>query len=60
MDPSRDADRLELLLQAYVYERSSGNQYLDEFWTGQGDEAFEFEITRHLFRTLEARRDDLR
>jgi len=53
----RDADRLELLLQAYVYERTSANQYLDEFWTGQEAKPFEFEVTQQLFQTLKARRD---
>jgi putative hydrolase of HD superfamily len=53
----RDADRLERLLQAYVYERTSANQYLEEFWTGQEAEPFEFEVTQQLFQTLKARRD---
>jgi putative hydrolase of HD superfamily len=53
----RDADRLELLLQAYVYQRTSANQYLDEFWSGQEAKPFEFEVTQHLFQTLKARRD---
>jgi len=53
----RDADRLELLLQAHVYEHTSANQYLQEFWTGQEAKPFEFEITRQLFQTLRARRD---
>jgi putative hydrolase of HD superfamily len=56
----RDADRIELLLQAYVYERSSSNQYLDEFWVGQDDKPFEFEVTRRLFLALKARRASLR
>jgi putative hydrolase of HD superfamily len=52
----RDADRLELLLQAYVYEHTSANQYLDEFWTGQEAKPFEFEVTEQLFQTLKTRR----
>ncbi len=56
----RDADRIELLLQAYVYERSSSNQYLDEFWAGQDDKSFEFEITQRLFLALKERRAMLR
>ncbi len=28
-----DADKLETYLQAYVYERQTGNRQLDEFWT---------------------------
>lgn len=53
----RDADRLELLLQAFVYERSSANQHLDEFWAGQEDRPFEFDVTRRLFQALKARRE---
>jgi putative hydrolase of HD superfamily len=53
----RDADRIELLLQAYVYELSSSNQYLDEFWAGQDNLPFEFEVTQRLFLALKARRD---
>jgi putative hydrolase of HD superfamily len=56
----RDADRIELLLQAYVYERSSSNQYLDEFWVGQDDTPFEFEVTQRLFLALKERRASLR
>jgi len=52
----RDADRLELLLQAYVYERSSANSSLDEFWAGQGEKPFEFEVSRQLFQALHSRR----
>ena len=55
----RDADRLELLLQAYVYERSRANQYLDEFWTGQDRKPFEFQAAQNLFQALKARRDSL-
>ncbi len=51
----RDADRLELLLQAFVYERSSANQYLDEFWVGQDDEPFEYAVTQQLFQALKVR-----
>ena len=54
----RDADRLELLLQAYVYERSRA-KYLDEFWAGQDRKPFEFEAAQNLFQALKARRDSL-
>lgn len=56
----RDADRLELLLQAYVYEQSSANRYLNEFWAGQDDRPFEFEVTRQMFLALKARREGAR
>ncbi len=52
----RDADRLELLLQAHVYERSSANQYLDEFWSGQDERPFEFQVTQQLYHALRDRR----
>jgi putative hydrolase of HD superfamily len=52
----RDAERLELLLQAYVYERTSANQYLGEFWAGQDEQPFEFEATERLFRALKVQR----
>ena len=56
----RDADRIELLLQAFVYELISANRHLDEFWVGQEDRPFEFEATEQLFLALQARRADLR
>lgn len=55
-----DADRLELLIQAYVYERTSANQYLGEFWAGQEAQPFEFTATQQLFDVLKARRDSHR
>jgi putative hydrolase of HD superfamily len=56
----RDADRLELLLQAYVYERVSANQYLEEFWTGQEARPFEFDASEQIFQQLKTRRDEQR
>jgi putative hydrolase of HD superfamily len=47
-----DADRLELLLQAYIYELSTANQQLVEFWVGQQERAFEFQVTQQLFSAL--------
>jgi putative hydrolase of HD superfamily len=29
-----DADKIDMFLQAYVYERQTGNQQLQEFWDG--------------------------
>ncbi|RMF30552.1 MAG: HD family hydrolase [Chloroflexi bacterium] len=52
----RDADRLELLLQAYVYERTTANRYLEEFWAGQEGRPFEFPISQQLFERLLALR----
>ncbi len=28
----RDADRLDMLIQAHIYERTTGNRWLEEFW----------------------------
>jgi len=52
----RDADRIELMLQAYVYGRTSANQYLEEFWEGQDGKAFEFSISQKLYEKLKAQR----
>jgi putative hydrolase of HD superfamily len=54
-----DADRLELLLQAYIYERATANQELVEFWDGQQESAFEFQVTRQLFSTMRSIRRDM-
>jgi putative hydrolase of HD superfamily len=54
----RDADRLELSLQAYVYGQTNANQYLDEFWSRQEVKPFEFEISQRLFEALKTRHDD--
>ena len=52
----RDADRIELLLQATVYGRSSANQNLEEFWEGQDAKAFEFPASQKLYEKLKAQR----
>jgi hypothetical protein len=46
-----------MLLQAYVYGRTSANHYLDEFWSGQVAQDFEFDASQRLFRLLQARHD---
>jgi putative hydrolase of HD superfamily len=53
----RDADRLDLLLQAYVYEQTTGNRWLEEFWLDTSAAAFEFEVSRSLFAALCEARD---
>jgi putative hydrolase of HD superfamily len=53
----RDADRLDLLIQAHVYELTTGNRLLEEFWTGTTAATFEFEISRSLFDALREARD---
>lgn len=45
-----DCDKLDMLLQAYNYERQAGNQQLAEFWEHEYD--FNFEATRSVFEAL--------
>lgn len=52
----RDADRLELVAQALVYEQSTGNRRLQEFWDNTGDTDFEYPISKQLFALLRQRR----
>jgi putative hydrolase of HD superfamily len=54
----RDADRLELLIQAYVYERSSGNRRLQEFWDNTDESTFTYPASRQLFVLLRQRREE--
>jgi putative hydrolase of HD superfamily len=53
----RDADRLDLLIQASVYERTTGNRWLGEFWSHTTADAFEFEVSRSLYSALCKARD---
>jgi len=53
----RDADRLDMLLQAYVYEQTRGNRWLDEFWEESSRDTFACDAARSLFDALcEARK----
>jgi len=52
----RDADRLDLLTQALVYERTTGNRDLDEFWRFAPPESFNLEVSREIVDRLIARR----
>jgi len=52
----RDADRLDLLTQALVYERTTGTVELDEFWRFAPPESFSLPISREVARALAARR----
>ena len=53
----RDADRLEFLLQAYVYERSTSNRQLQEFWDNTDAIHFEYPACRQVFAALRQRRE---
>ncbi len=48
----RDADRVDLLMQALAYERSTGNRNLDEFWEFAPIESFSYEASREIIRSL--------
>jgi putative hydrolase of HD superfamily len=48
----RDADRLDMLIQARVYEQTTGNRWLVEFWAGTTPGSFQFAAARSLFEAL--------
>jgi len=48
----RDADRVDLLVQALAYERSTGNRNLDEFWEFAPADSFAYEASREIIRAL--------
>lgn len=52
----RDADRLDLLAQALVYEQTTGNCSLDEFWSFVESEPFAYPESRELAAALAGRR----
>jgi len=52
----RDADRLDMLIQAHVYEQTTGNRWLAEFWPPSEDVSFEFPATEMLYNELRALR----
>ena len=52
----RDADRLDMLIQAYIYEQTTGNRWLDEFWPAAGGEVFQFPAAQRVYEELEALR----
>jgi putative hydrolase of HD superfamily len=54
----READRLDMLLQAYIYEQTTGNRWLEEFWPPPGDSPFRFPATRELYARLRALRSN--
>jgi len=53
----RDADRVDLLLQALTYERATGTVNLEEFWRFAPVESFHHEASRQLVERMLARRD---
>lgn len=49
-----DADKIDLLLQALVYEEQTGNLHLQEFWDNPAQ--FHFEQSRSVYEALLERR----
>ncbi len=52
----RDADHLDMLIQAYVYEQTTGNRWLEEFWPRSEMPPFEFAAAEALYEELMALR----
>jgi putative hydrolase of HD superfamily len=52
----RDADRLDMLIQAHVYEQTTGNRWLEEFWPPPEESPFEFPAAQRLYEELRALR----
>lgn len=55
----KDADRLDMMIQAYLYEQA-GQRNLDDFWQGATPERFHAPAARALFLALLDRRAALR
>jgi 5'-deoxynucleotidase YfbR-like HD superfamily hydrolase len=49
-----DADRIDLFVQALVYEEQSGNRHLQEFW--EVVPAFHFPAAQAIYEALERQR----
>ena len=50
----RDADRLDMLIQAHVYEQTTGNRWLEEFWPRPDASPFESAVAQALYEELRA------
>ena len=55
----RDADRLDMLMQALTYEES-GHRGLNEFWHTAAGHPWAFTASARLYQTLLKRREELR
>lgn len=53
----RDADRLDMLVQASVYEQTTGNRRLSEFWKEVGTTPLHSRAARLLLRALRSVRE---
>ncbi len=52
-----DADKIDMFLQAVVYEEQTGNQHLSQFW--QKERLFNFPISQALYQMLRERHLEL-
>jgi putative hydrolase of HD superfamily len=52
----RDADRLDMLIQVYVYEQTTGNRWLEEFWPSPEDLPFGMPAAQMVYEALMALR----
>jgi 5'-deoxynucleotidase YfbR-like HD superfamily hydrolase len=50
-----DADKVDLFLQALIYEEQTGNQHLQEFWDIPAE--FYFPQSKAIYDQLRQRRD---
>lgn len=53
-----DADKIDMLLQALVFEEQTGNQHLGEFWDNQY--TFYFAASQEIVNFLKVRRESMR
>ncbi len=51
-----DADRLDMLVQAHVYEQTTGNRWIEEFWATANADRFELDVAQQLYEELSALR----
>jgi putative hydrolase of HD superfamily len=54
-----DADRIDMLIQALVYEETTGNRWLEQFWAQTTPDSFELEASRSVFEALNDARGQL-
>lgn len=52
-----DADKIDLLIQALIFEEQTGNRHLGEFW--EGPIRLHFEPSRQIYAALAERRADV-
>ncbi|HET91142.1 MAG TPA: HD domain-containing protein [Chloroflexi bacterium] len=53
----RDADQLDMLIQAHIYEQTTGNRYLAEFWPPLQEASFNFPAAQAIYEQLVTQRE---